>query len=71
MKTAVLENRYLDYVSDGTSVGSVLKQAASAFTTWNRRRRAIAELRGLSDAQLKDIGIARADIPSLVDDMLK
>ena len=36
-----------------------------------RRRKAVAELRSLSDRLLADIGISRSDIPSVVDDMLR
>lgn len=36
-----------------------------------RRRKAVAELRSLSDRLLADIGISRSDIPSIVNDMLR
>ena len=47
--------------------------AASAVAAYRRQRRrsaAIAELRKLSDHMLKDIGLLRDDIPTVVDAML-
>ena len=38
---------------------------------WLLRRRAIADLRALSDRQLEDIGVVRADIPQVVDQSMR
>jgi uncharacterized protein YjiS (DUF1127 family) len=40
------------------------------FTHWNKRRKAIAELSGLSDHILRDIGISRGAISAVVDGLL-
>ena len=42
----------------------------SAFNTWHKRRIAIRELRALDDHTLKDIGLSRSQIPSVVEGLL-
>ena len=74
MKTADLYPTYDSEVAEtrrGFAFGDVLRKIGTAFSTWNRRRSAIQELSALSDRQLADIGLLRADIPSVVDDLLK
>ena len=39
-------------------------------TRWNKRRTAISELSRLSDHLLRDIGVARGEIPHVVNSML-
>ena len=46
--------------------GAVDERITGAAVRWFRRRRYRAELDGLSEQMLADIGIARADIPALV-----
>jgi uncharacterized protein YjiS (DUF1127 family) len=41
---------------------SVLSDVAGNIRKWNDKRRTIAALRALSNAQLDDIGLTRADI---------
>lgn len=43
---------------------------AAAYIRERRRRAAIRELQGLSDAILRDIGLSRGNIPLVVEDML-
>ena len=43
----------------------ILSRAAAAFADWNARRRTIAELGRLNDAQLDDIGLTRCDVEEL------
>ena len=59
----------LAYKLVDTIVGAVavLEQR---FTHWNKRRKAISELSGLSDYMLRDIGLSRGEIPHVVDSML-
>jgi uncharacterized protein YjiS (DUF1127 family) len=38
-----------------------------AFASWGRRRRQKAELHGLSDAALKDIGVSRWEIDGIIN----
>ncbi len=59
----------LAYKLVDTIVGAVavLEQR---FTHWNKRRKAIAELSGLSDHILRDIGISRGEIGAAVDGLL-
>ena len=51
------------------SIAKAIAGAVSAIIAWHaerrRVRRAIAELSGLSDRMLSDIGIARCDIPRI------
>ena len=42
----------------------------SVFKTWRKRRIAIRELSALNDHTLKDIGLHRGQIPSVVDGLL-
>lgn len=46
-----------------TAVASV----TAAFQRWNRTRLTVAALRRLSDRQLDDIGLTRADIEKMSD----
>jgi uncharacterized protein YjiS (DUF1127 family) len=46
-----------------TAVSSV----AAAFRRWNQTRQTIAQLRRLSDRQLEDIGLTRADVEKMTD----
>lgn len=46
-----------------TAVANVV----TAFQRWNRTRLTVAELRRLSDRQLDDIGLTRADIEKMSD----
>ncbi len=43
---------------------------AAAITKWNKRNKAIRELSALNDHLLKDIGIFRGEIRTVVDAML-
>ena len=42
----------------------------NALRTWRKRRIAIRELRALDDHTLKDIGLSRSQIPSVVEGLL-
>lgn len=42
------------------------RQLAAALTRWRDRRKAIAQLRAMTDAQLRDIGIRRSEVDSVV-----
>ena len=43
-----------------------LARASRAVGEWARRRRTVTELGALTDRDLQDIGLTRADIPRLV-----
>jgi len=43
-------------------LGAWLSRQAAAFVTWRRNREAAAELSAMSDRELLDIGLSRADI---------
>jgi len=55
----------------GTAVAAAARSAMDAVRRWRRRRAALYALLALDDRTLKDIGISRAEIPGLVDDLLR
>jgi uncharacterized protein YjiS (DUF1127 family) len=50
------------------ALSSLLHQIGGRFQAWRERQRAIAELSGLDDRALADIGLRRGDIPYVVLD---
>lgn len=44
-----------------------LEQLLARFKRWNHRRATIHALHGLSDWQLRDIGLTRDEIPAVVE----
>ena len=44
-------------------LGNLLHGLSASLTDWQQRRRAYAELAGLDDRSLADIGITRSEIP--------
>jgi uncharacterized protein YjiS (DUF1127 family) len=48
------------------AAASGLKRLFAAFSDWMERRRAEAELRSLTDRELSDIGLTRAEIPYIL-----
>ncbi len=44
---------------------SLFERALDAYHTWRSARLTAAELSALSDSQLEDIGVVRADIPEV------
>lgn len=71
MKTATFDATQVADVRHGSAVTDVIRRTGNALSTWNKRRLAIRELSTLSDRQLADIGLLRAEIPSVVDKLLK
>ncbi|WP_298283412.1 DUF1127 domain-containing protein [Acidocella sp.] len=56
----------LFFVPQALRSGSPLRvELANAFRRWRERRSAIAELDSLSERELADIGLSRADLPAL------
>ena len=45
----------------------LLSRLGAVFGAWLQRRAVLAELRGLSDRDLTDIGLNRADLPRVFD----
>jgi uncharacterized protein YjiS (DUF1127 family) len=52
------------------SIASAATVLDQRFTHWNKRRKAIAELSGLSNYILRDIGVNRGEISAVVDGLL-
>jgi len=50
----------------GRWVGETLRPAADRFRRWNSERQAVAELRGLSNRTLADMGLHRSQIRAAV-----
>jgi len=71
MKTATFDTAPVTDVRHGSGVSDMFRKAATAVSTWNKRRVATRELYALSDRQLADIGLIRGDIPTVVDKLLK
>lgn len=71
MKTATFDATPVVDVRHGSAVTDVIRKTARSLSTWNKRRLAIRELYSLSDRQLADIGLLRADIPNVVDKLMK
>jgi uncharacterized protein YjiS (DUF1127 family) len=44
-----------------------LRQLSARFKRWNHRRATIRALSGLSEWQLRDIGLTRGEIPAIVE----
>lgn len=70
MTTTTLHSIHLPEVGRGSAVVHALRNTASALREWNARREAIRELYALSDRQLTDIGLVRAEIRSTVDKLI-
>ena len=51
---------------DPGALPSTLRRLLDAFAVWRLRRRQSAELHALSDAALKDFGVSRWEIDSIV-----
>jgi uncharacterized protein YjiS (DUF1127 family) len=54
----------------GTAAFDVVARALAGLARARRRRAAIDELSGLDSRTLKDIGLSRGDIPSVVSELL-
>jgi uncharacterized protein YjiS (DUF1127 family) len=55
-----------DVCKDSSALPSTLRRLLDAFAAWRLRRRQSAELHALSDAALRDFGISRWEIDSIV-----
>ena len=69
-----LARRLVADISGGVSLpalGSRVLRLGQALSVWRRRRAAIGELSALSDHALKDIGLHRGEIRSVVDAMAR
>lgn len=47
-------------------VAAALKRLGAAYLGWRMEQAAIAALQAMTDPELRDIGLARSDIPSAV-----
>jgi uncharacterized protein YjiS (DUF1127 family) len=48
------------------TLGTALRNGWVAYTTWRLHQLAISQLRGMSDRELKDIGVRRSQIEAAV-----
>jgi len=55
-----INNSIVSLIAEGVSL--LYHQAAQELATWRRRSRERAELRGMSDLDLGDIGMSRSDV---------
>jgi uncharacterized protein YjiS (DUF1127 family) len=68
---------YVDYSYDeppatavktsSRGVGQLLSWAVAAFAAWRRRQAVLQEMSMLTDRELADIGLSRADLPRVFD----
>ncbi|HEX7072641.1 MAG TPA: DUF1127 domain-containing protein [Hyphomicrobiaceae bacterium] len=70
IRSSTARNNPAHYTPRVTIAQLFLRAVQYAVQRWQRRR-AIAELESLSDRELKDIGIARHDIPRAVDGLIR
>jgi uncharacterized protein YjiS (DUF1127 family) len=49
---------------------AIARRLVGPLHRWYRRRITVQQLEGLSDCQLKDIGVVRGEIPAFVDALL-
>ncbi|TRW99481.1 DUF1127 domain-containing protein [Paracoccus sp. M683] len=52
--------------NNGAAIETLFTEIAARFRSWNARRRTRGELNQLSERQLEDIGMCRADIDTVV-----
>ena len=71
MKAATFDTVHVSDVSSGTSLTGMFRKTGDILSAWHKRRLAIRELNTLSDRQLADIGLMRADIPSTIEKLMK
>ena len=68
-----LARRVLADIGGGVSLQALesrVSRLGQTLNTWRRRRAAVPELSALSDHILKDIGLRRGEIRSVVDEMI-
>ena len=60
------ERYYFNYRNQGSIGLTPFEQVLKQVCLWRSRRKTIGQLRGLSDCQLRDMGIFRSQIPRAV-----
>lgn len=71
MKATTFDTVHVSDVHSDSGVSDLIRKTADALRAWNNRRIAIRELNTLTDRQLADIGLLRAEIPATVEKLLK
>lgn len=51
----------------GTAIDGLIADLVARFHSWNARRETRAALNALSERELQDIGLCRADIDAVID----
>jgi len=72
--TPGLARRVVADIAGGAQLRSIetgVSRLVEEFRAWHRRRAAVRELRALSDHTLKDIGLHRSEIRSVVHEMTR